>query len=358
VGIAARVPARFRTVLLSVGLLLATGGAGRAAGGPANYLDRPDAWFGSGEARKVAGNILSNQAEAGGWPKNIDTAAEPFRGSRDQIRGSFDNGATTPELRFLARFHQATGDGRARQGFEKGFDHIIQAQYPSGGWPQFYPPSRSYHRHITFNDGTMVRLLEFLRDTTRSNLCEFLDSSRKGSARTAFDRGVQCILKCQIKVGDRLTAWCAQHDAVDFSPRPGRTYEPVSISGAESVGIVRLLMSVDSAHPGVRQAVEGAVAWFEAARISGIRVVLEQDERSPTGRNKVVVKDPGAPALWARFYEIGSNKPLFLDRDGVPKDSLAQIGYERRNGYAWYGDWPQALIGQEYPAWKKRIPGQ
>jgi hypothetical protein len=68
-----------------------------------------------------------------------------------------------------------------------------------------------------------------------------------------------------------------------------------------------------------------------------------------------VVKDPAAPPLWARFYEIGTNRPIFSDRDGVAKHALAEIGYERRNGYAWLGTWPQHLLEREYPAWKQRV---
>jgi len=64
-----------------------------------------------------------------------------------------------------------------------------------------------------------------------------------------------------------------------------------------------------------------------------------------------------APPLWARFYEIGTNKPLFADRDGVAKYDLEDIGYERRNGYAWYGTWPAKLLSDEYPAWKTRVAG-
>ena len=48
---------------------------------------------------------------------------------------------------------------RCEQAFLKGVDHILAAQYPSGGWPQFYPPSAQYHRHITFNDNSMVRVM-------------------------------------------------------------------------------------------------------------------------------------------------------------------------------------------------------
>jgi PelA/Pel-15E family pectate lyase len=71
----------------------------------------------------------------------------------------------------------------------------------------------------------------------------------------------------------------------------------------------------------------------------------------------LVVQDAAAPPIWARFYEIGTNRPIFCDRDGVAKHSLGEIGYERRNGYAWLGYWPRALLEQDYPAWKERTAG-
>jgi pectate lyase len=337
---------------------LAPGGAAPAASGPRKYLDKPGAWFNTDEAKRLAANVLSYQSDLGGWPKNVDTTAAPYRGDRQALRPTFDNDATTDELRFLARTYRATRDDRYRDAVLKGVDYVLKAQYPSGGWPQFYPPPRTYHRHVTFNDNAMVRLMEFLRETYTSGLYDFLGAERRKAARRAFDRGVECILKCQIKVGDKLTAWCAQHDEKDYRPRPGRSYELVSLSGAESVGVVRLLMSLEAPSPEVVRAVEGAVAWFEAAKIKGIRVVVEKDDKAPRGRNKVVVKDASAPPLWARFYEIGTNRPIFSDRDGVAKHDLAEIGYERRNGYAWLGYWPQKLLEQEYPAWKKQRAGQ
>jgi PelA/Pel-15E family pectate lyase len=325
-----------------------------AKGGPRRYLDKPEAWFVTGEAKRIAENILSFQADAGGWPKNIDTTAQPFRSDRAQLMPTFDNGATTDELRFLARVYKAGKDPRCRTAVEKGIDYILKAQYPNGGWPQYYPSPRSYNRYITFNDDAMVRLLEFLRETYASDIFEFAGAERRTAARRAFERGIDCILKCQIKVDDKLTVWCAQHDEKDYRPRPARTFELVSLSGAESVGVVRLLMSLEKPSPEVVKAVESAVAWFETAKLKGVRVVLEKDDKSPKGTNKVVVKDPSAPAMWARFYEIGTNKPIFADRDGVAKHNLADISYERRNGYAWLGYWPQKLLEKDYPAWKKK----
>ncbi len=346
---------RVCTPCLALLLGVAVGGSAQAARGPHQYLGKPAEWFRSAEAAHIAGNILSYQAAEGGWPKNVDTTAAPYTGDRARLKGTFDNDATTDELRFLARIYDATNEARYREAFRKGFDHILQAQYPAGGWPQFYPPSQQYHRHITFNDNAMVRLMEFLREVYSTDGYRFVDEERRRAARQAFDRGIECILECQIKAGGKLTAWCAQHDEKDYSPRPGRSYELVSLSGSESVGVVRLLMSLDNPRPEVVRAVEGAVAWFESAKIPGIRVVVEKDERSLKGTNRVVVKDPTAPPMWARFYEIGTNRPIFSDRDGVAKHDLAEIGYERRNGYSWLGYWPQPLLEKEYPAWKKKL---
>lgn len=347
--------ARTHSHLTAVVLLgLVTQAALGAQHGAREYLRKGDEWYRSAEARTVADNVLSWQSPLGGWPKNEDTASKPYAGPRVKLKPTFDNGATTNELRFLARMHAATKEARYAAPFLAGLDYILKAQYPTGGWPQFYPPSAQYHRHITFNDGAMVRLMEFLREvyTDSAGYYAMVNDARKKAARGAFDRGVECILKCQVQVNGKPTAWCAQHDERDLAPRKGRTYELPALSGSESVGIVRLLMSLDHPSPEVVRAVEGAVAWFDSAKLKGIRVDLKPDPKAPKGKDKVVVEDPAAPPLWARFYDIQTNKPIYCDRDGVSKGSLAEIRYERRNGYAWLGTWPAPLLEKEYPAWR------
>ncbi len=165
-----------------------------------------------------------------------------------------------------------------------------------------------------------------------------------------MERGIECILKCQIVVDGKRTAWCAQHDEVDYRPRPARTYELVSISGGESVGILRFLMSLDDPSPEVARAIEAGVAWFESVKLTGIRL-------TSIDGNRVIVEDPDAPPLWARFYEIGTNRPIFSGRDGIKKYSMAEIEAERRNGYAWYGRWGQSLAS-EYAEWRTKWPAQ
>jgi len=320
-----------------------------------DFLKKPDDWFRSEEASRVAAHMLSYQAELGGWPKNTDTISKPYTGDRSELKPTFDNGATTDELRFLARLYQVAKEERYQKAFEKGLDYILKAHYPTGGWPQFYPPGKQYHRHITFNDNAMVRLMTFLREVATTDRYAFVPAERRKAAQEAFDKGIECILKCQIKVDGKLAAWCAQHDELDYSPRPARKFELASLSGCESVGIVRLLMSLENPKAEVVQSIDAAVAWFESVKLSGIKVEVREDKGAPDGKDRVVVQDPAAPPMWARFYEIGTNQPIFCDRDSVPKKTLAEIGHERRNGYSWLGYWPQALLEKEYPAWKAKL---
>jgi len=327
-----------------------------AGGGAAAYLKKPDHWFGTAEGRRITANVLTHQSELGGWAKNSSTVIAPHVGERSGIQATFDNGATVDELRLLARAFNGTRDEALRVGFIKGLDYVLVAQYPSGGWPQFYPPGKQYERHITFNDGVMVRVLEFLREVSLAESYAFVPAALRVAAGEAFENGIACVLKCQIVVDGKPTVWCAQHDEVDFSPRPARAYELASFSGSESVGITRLLMSIERPRPEVIGAVEGAVAWFDAVKIAGIRLEQRTDSKLPeNGENLVVVKDAAAPLLWARFYDLGSQKPVFCDRDGVPRALISEISHERRNGYRWYGTWPQSLLEKDYPAWKLRV---
>ncbi len=109
--------------------------------------------------------------------KNQDNTAKAFTGDKKELRGTFDNGATTPEIRFLSRAYRLTKDERCLDAVNKGLDLILKAQYPTGGWPQSYPPDQQYHRFITFNDDAMARLMELLRDVASSPDYDFLGAS-------------------------------------------------------------------------------------------------------------------------------------------------------------------------------------
>jgi pectinesterase len=175
----------------------------------------------------------------------------------------------------------------------------------------------------------------------------------RGRSRAAFDRGVKCIVDAQIKVNGQLTAWCQQHDEKTLAPANARKYELPSIAGAESAGIMELLMRIDEPSPDVRRAVRAAAAWFERSKITGKRFVHKRDPSLPKGRDRVVVDDPAAPPMWARFYDIETNRPFFCGRDGVKRWTLAEVEWERRNGYAWYGEWGSEAL-KDYAKWSAK----
>jgi PelA/Pel-15E family pectate lyase len=333
-----------------------TGNANEAVGtiAWADAQNKPDEWYASAEALRIADNLLLYQRSSGGWPKNIDMA-KPLNDSgkasllRDQKKtdSTIDNGATHTQLVFLARVYTAQHQERHRESFLKGLDYLLKAQYANGGWPQFYPDLSGYYKHITYNDDAMIGVMKLLRDIAAAKpVYAFVDEARRVRVASAVEKGIECILKTQVVVNGKRTVWCAQHDEVTLAPAPARKFEAVSLSGGESVGIVRFLMSIKDPSPAVVEAIEAAIAWFEQSQLKGIKWVEISGDR-------VVVPDPEGGSIWARFYEIGTNRPIFVGRDGVVKYSVAEIELERRTGYNWYVEEPAKLLQKDYPKWRK-----
>lgn len=337
-----------------------------------SILDYSDDFYGSDESVRVAENVLLYQNGNGGWPKNIDMARqlgddkkEKLRRDRNKSETLIDNGATWTQIRFLARMHAATGDWRYAEAANRGLHFLLAAQYPNGGWPMIYPLRRGYYSHITFNDGAMIGVMRLLRDVVKNDETQggtkvfgFVDAATRSRCQQAIDKGLELILATQIVVNGEPTAWCAQYDENTLAPASARAYELVSLSGYESVGIVEYLMETGEPTPEIKRAVDAAVAWFQRSQMAGQRVDWEFDPQDKRRRiDRVVVADPSAPPLWARFYSIDGNRPMFVGRDGVVHDQLADIERERRLGYAWLGDWPAKLLERDHPSWQAKWAG-
>jgi PelA/Pel-15E family pectate lyase len=337
--------------ILAVILVLLLPGAALAASA-GDYLKRPAEWFASDEARSIARNVVSWQTPDGGWAKGaaLERPRKPDE-PLGQWHGlsTIDNGCTYGEIRLLARIHNATQDPALRPAIEKGIDFLLQAQYPSGGWPQRWPPPNNYGRSITFNDNAMVSVMRLLRDIATTPDFAFVDTARRQAAAKAFERGIDCILNAQIVVDGKPTAWCAQHDPQTLQPVQARKFEPPSISGGESAAIVLLLMDIDHPAPRVRAAIESAVAWYESVKITGLR--LEQRKNADGTSELIAVEDPNAPPLWARFYDLKTQRPMFMNRDGEIRQSFMELDPEPRSGYAWLRPWGAKVL-ERYPKWK------
>jgi PelA/Pel-15E family pectate lyase len=325
-------------------------------------LKRDAAWYESDDARRIAENVLLYQRESGGWPKNIDMASvmsddikAAILKQKTETDSTIDNGATYTQLKYLARVYGAHPDDRYKDAFINGVEYLLKAQYANGGWPQFFPLHHGYYTHITYNDDAMIGVLELLRDIVKKkSTYAFVDDALRARAFAAVERGIDCILKTQVVVDGKLTVWCAQHDEVTFKPAAARAFEPVSLSGLESVGIVRFLMKIEHPSQHVIDAIESAVAWFEKTKIRGFRW---QETPVGNGFDRELRRDANSGPLWARFYEIGTNRPIFAGRDSVIRYDVSQIEAERRNGYRWYTDEPEKLLKVDYPAWRGKWRG-
>lgn len=299
------------------------------------------------QVREIVTNILLFQRDNGGWPKDYDMTAilteaqkAGVRATHNQADASFDNGNLHSQVAYLAQACAQTGEPAWRDACVRGFDFILSAQYPNGGFPQQFPRPKDFHAHITFNDYAMIGCLHVLKDAADgAPRFAWLDIGRRERARVAVQRAVECLWKCQIRVAGKLTGWCQQHDELTYEARPARTFELASICPQDTTEILRFLMRLEKPDPGIVQAMDAAVAWLAKVKLSGIRVEKvkapkEEFLRHTADFDKVVVRDATAPPLWARHYEIGTDRPIFAGRDAVKKYSLAEIERERRTGTA------------------------
>jgi pectinesterase len=316
-------------------------------------------WFGSEEAKKIAENVLLYQRNIGGWPKNIQMQDELTPKQKKDlialkktaVETTTDNGATCQEMLFMSRMYAQVKDERYKASFLKGLDYLLEAQYANGGWPQFYPLKKGYYTHITYNDDSMVNILNVLKQISQETDFYSIKPSKEVVEKTkkAFDKGIDCILKTQYKQNGVLTAWCAQHDEVTLAPANARAFELASLSGYESVKIVLLLMSLEKPTPEIVTAVKSAVAWLEKTKITNLAEKRILNEEGKIIEKKMIPTTNAAP-IWARFMDLETNEPFFCDRDGIRKKSLDQIGSERRNGYSWYSDAAKEVL-KLYPSW-------
>ena len=174
---------------------------------------------------------------------------------------------------------------------------------------------------------------------------------------------IKRLLKTQIIDNGKATAWCQQYDEINLTPAWARKYEPPSICNRESAVVVGFLMSIDHPSKEIINSIQCAIKWFDDSRIKGIRVKTIpappiQFHYRFSKTDRIVVNDSTAPDIWTRYYEIGTHKSLFCNRDKIVVYSLDKVERERRDGYGWYTYEPKEVL-EKYKAWQEKwAPGK
>ncbi len=312
------------------------------------------------QVKEIAWNLVKYQNTDGGWPKNIDWLAiiEPDT-VKKLLSGHYktstlDNRNTYSQAEYLAQAYLLTKEEQFRKSTERAIDYVLSTQSASGGWRGWDVDA------ITYNDEVMTGVMKLLLDIKEEKeYFRWIDRERKLKAEAALHKAIDVTLRCQIIVDGRKTGWSQQHDHNTFYAVKARAYELPGIASLESAAIVKFLLLIKNSSPEIKNAINSAVDWMQKSKLHGIRVVADREDSLKSLYNsrrpdRKLIKDKTAPPIWARYYEIETNKPFFCNRDGIKVYSLSEVLPERRRGYAWYGYWPNEVLNL-HAKWKKNL---
>lgn len=293
-------------------------------------------------AGTAADAVIGGQLLSGGWYNYTDTlpdrrarwcyrvaVATPddcdmVEGNKVRNNGTLDDNITQSNLGFLMWYDTVTKGQNAdvRKAVQYGVDRLIKAQYPNGAWPVFldrvFPhkrfaaawrarlPKTLSREWVKPPNSAMVLNDQLVRDMMRLLLAADRYLEREDLVAAARKTG-DFLLAAQLPGPQR--GW-AQTYNLDLEPIWGRKFEPPAVASHETAGAAEALLLL-YLRTGERRYLEGAVEAADWLRRS----------RLPSGD-------------WARFYELGTNRPLYVSRDD-------ELTYEDKNLHRGYG-----LVGE------------
>ncbi|MBM3793259.1 MAG: hypothetical protein FJW31_04165 [Acidobacteria bacterium] len=313
------------------------------------YLDAYEATqeaFYLDAARAAAQALVRGQLCSGGWDYSIEfdpakRSRYPYRADKACGEGrplgttTLDDNVTQACVRVLMRVDRelAFKDAAIHEAAEFALSRLMAVQYPIGAWPQrferpadyskfparqaSYPeswpwkwPGADYRSHYTFNDNTIADVIDM-----------FLEAARvysNGQYLAAAEQGGEFILRAQMP--DPQPGWAQQYDA-EMRPSWARQFEPPSVTGGETQGILRILMALyrETGHRKYLDPIGRALAWLEKS-------VLQRTD-GVEAFDRIPKPDP----VLARFYELKTNKPLYVTKGTMI--NAAGLGSRRPDGY-------------------------
>jgi PelA/Pel-15E family pectate lyase len=278
-------------------------------------------------ARKAGHAYLRGQLCSGGWDylAEFDTEGRKqfqYRADNncgDGKRGvtNLDDNVTQSAVRVMMRLDRALKfqDRPIHEAVQFALNKLIEAQFPIGAWPQrfnkppnhagfpvkraSYPetwdrkwPGPNYQLHYTFNDNTISDAIDMMLEAARIyNEPRYMSSAEKGG---------QFILLAQMP--EPQPAWAQQYDA-EMRPAWARVFEPPAVTGGESQGVMRTLMTLyrETGDRKYLEPIPRALAYLKKS-------ILPDTDRPVEARSRI-----RGPVL-ARFYELRTNKPLYITK--------------------------------------------
>ena len=285
-------------------------------------------------ARDVARALVKGQYCSGGWDYYIEfdpgkRSPFPYRadgrcaqpGADKSTRPTtLDDNVTQAAMRLLMRVDRELdfSDAAIHDAARFALDSLVKAQHPNGAWPQRYSrfpdpaaypvkragypeswprtwPGADYYTHYTFNDNSIVDALDAMLEAARIyKEPRYLASAEKGG---------EFMLLSQMP--EPQPGWAQQYDR-EMHPAWARQFEPPAITGGESQSVMRALMLLyrETGRQKYLEPLPRALAYYK-------RSILPEVENPSEIRRRAC---PGRTACAARFYELKTNRPLYVTK--------------------------------------------
>jgi hypothetical protein len=334
-------------------------------------------------ARRVAHAYAAGQLCSGGWDYSIEfdpAKRKQFAYRADNNCGgggvtSLDDNVTQAAIRYVMRVDRELNfeDKKVHEAAEFALSQLMKAQYPNGAWPQRYRefpdpakfpvkrasypeswarkwPGPNYQDHYTFNDNSIVDMIDTMLEAARI----YRDPAYLASA----EKGGEFILLSQMP--DPQPAWAQQYDA-GMHPAWARIFEPPSVTGGESQGVMRMLLVLyrETGDRKYLEPIPRALRYFKNSVLKPEQVPERRRRGSAAtsaGGTDLGNWKRGGGIVLARFYELKTNRPLYITkgtRVGVRGEGTKLMdGYEisyspasviTHYGVVTSGDWLPAI---------------
>ncbi len=272
-------------------------------------------------AQAAAEALVFGQLQSGGWAQVIDfdprgAKAGQYRNGKSRRRNysTFDDGISQSALRFLMHADQALGfkHGAIHEATEFARKAVFAAQHPNGAFPQVwigpapqYPPVKASFPDYEWR--TENRLKNYYNmPTLNDDLCTYVAQMLEDGwtiyqderCRTALAKLGDFLLLAQLP--EPQPGWAQQYD---FKTRPiwARKFEPPALAGHESQDAIETLLQVHRVTGDAKylEPIPRALAWLKRSRLADGRL--------------------------ARYYELRTNKPLYMTSDYQLTNSDAEV---------------------------------
>lgn len=287
----------------------------------------------------IADLIVALQNEDGGFqvlPDNYEMSqSETGLGSMKDV-SSIYNGATTAELKYLAKYITADKpeNSKYQDAFVKGIKYFLSTQLDNGGWTMNPGSGSGFNADIEVGNNAMTEVLALLSDIAVLNNQDYVFARKVMNVdeiKSAVQKGNDFIVKSQISNNNKKAGWASQYDN-SGNVTMGHTYERESVSSYTTKAVIDYLMTIHNPSQEIIDAVESSYSWLKDVKIADKEQEVVKDTSMNNGFDVYLVDGSGT---WASNYvyeeATESYRPLYSDVDPTRADQKCVNVYDLYN---------------------------